>query len=191
LNLTNLARQLGVDAEDLLAEAHRQGLAVSSVDSTIDASVDFALRRATIVPGDKMRPAAPPLRETTPRTHAARHRSENDLSDMTKVVLRALDADPYQRNASTYRPRTIATAKEIGQRWAACWFEPAEVDLWMTIHPSINPVTAYALKKAGLTPQDAAEQLRYARTVAIAVSIGEVSAEDAAAELKARRSKAA
>jgi hypothetical protein len=167
---------------------------VSAVDSPLDATADFALRKATVgrpptstplllVPSTR-RTSGPPLRS------GGRRVKEGDLSDMAKVVLAAIDADPTRRWTTEYRPDTFADAERAAAEWATYWFEPAEVRDWLAHHRRISPVTAYALKQQGLSAADAAEPMRYNRNVAIAVSCGDLTAAEAAAELKARRTTA-
>jgi hypothetical protein len=193
LTLATLAQQLGVTAGHLLSTAQQLGLPVDTVDSIIDSATDFALRKAMVAghgPAPQAStPARPPARGFTGGRRPARRRiKESDLSEMAKVVLQAMDADPANRDASEYRPDTFAHAEWSAAEWARFWFEPVEVREWLARHRRISPANAYALKQAGITAAEAAEPMRYNRNVAIAVSCGDLTATEAAAELRARRS---
>ena len=72
------------------------------------------------------------------------------------------------------------------------WFEPVEVEEWLTAHNSnIRPSTAAALRTAGVTPQAAAIRLWHGKvnnsrpTIAMRLEIGDLTAEPAVAELRA------
>lgn len=182
--IKTIARQLGLLPEDLLATAQALNLPAESIDSPVDAAIDFTLRKAIS--------AGAPItvrQESLPFPVArrpVRPRRESDLSDLAKLVLAARDGDPY-RVANRYRPNDFADAEWIAEQWARYWFTPAEVKEWLTLHPRISPSTAQSLKQAGITPQEATKDIRYGRNVAVAVSCGDLTAEQAAAELRTRR----
>jgi hypothetical protein len=189
VNLASLAHQLGVTANDLLMTARRLDLAVEEIDSPIDAAMDFALCVAVATSSKRPRSQGLPLNAALPR-RSGRQIREADLSDLAKIILHFIDTDPTRRWVSEYRPNTLRNAEHAATEWAGLWFEPGEVRQWLTLHPRISPAIADTLRKVGLTAADAAEPMIYNRNIAIAVSCGDITAEQAAINLKRRHTAA-
>jgi hypothetical protein len=203
MRLVDLARQVNVEVEDLLAAAQRLGLAVDSRASVLSSADEFALRRDLVLqeqpalaqstspplsPGS-LNPFGLPRRQTIQRGQS--HGPARHPSDLAKVFLErdAQWAEPYSRPLP--RHVLVARAEEAAREWALHMFDAREARAWVQANSHISAQVAAALRRVGLAPEQAAMHIRTARgfihnlPLAIRVSSGELTATEAAAEFHA------
>ncbi|MET7427300.1 hypothetical protein [Dactylosporangium sp. NPDC005555] len=152
-----------------------------------------------------LRAAAPaasldaPPRRYPPRV---RHRPRQpevkvaDLSLMARSIYRAETA-VFSPHRSRALPRWITEAEaQVLERqalaWAACWFEPADVERWIVLNnAAVAPEAAAEMRRAGISAEAAAIPLWYGkvrkghRSIAQRVHARDVTADEAAAQLRA------
>ena len=87
----------------------------------------------------------------------------------------------------------VIMARQLAQTWGECWFTLKQVKAWLEHHPHIQPGVAADLQRNGLTPEEATICLWYGKVnkgrpdLAERVGCGEITAQQAAAELKEHR----
>ncbi|MGI5151333.1 hypothetical protein ACQEVC_34050 [Plantactinospora sp. CA-294935] len=110
---------------------------------------------------------------------------------MAKVFLYRAEAQEQQQLRRRPRHVLVQRAEAQAREWAKYWFVPQEVEEWLDVHPGISARVAAALRGAGLTPDEAAIRITTPRgfthrlSIAIRVSSGEMTASEAAEELRA------
>lgn len=88
-------------------------------------------------------------------------------------------------------PDEAKTAQEKARQWAGHWFEPNEVSAWLREWPNAVPSVAAGFRDAGIDPATAVAPLWYGkvrpnhRPLAIRVSCGDLSIEEAISQLRA------
>lgn len=152
LRVYELARELGVSSNEVMAMANSQGEFVRSASSTLSPPVAATLRRAfqqTAAPAQiqRRRPAAPPKpspKQDDPRQVAA---------DLFGVPAAQIRTRREARNRTTTSGRRV---DPVEARWAKeRMFEPEETRAWLAagLGPA-DDALAYQCKSAGLRPQD-------------------------------------
>lgn len=134
-----------------------------------------------------------PFLPSAGRPRGGRRRWRGELSPMVKLFVPKPDyGDPrYLRPDLPPWPHEVRIAQEKAQEWAGYWFEPTEVGAWLRVWPNAVPSVAAGFRDAGIDPATAMAPLWYGklrpnyRPLAIRVSYGDVSIEDAICELRA------
>jgi hypothetical protein len=134
-----------------------------------------------------------PFWPSSGRPRAARRRWRGELSPMAKLfVPRPEYDDPrYLRPDLLPWPDEVEIAQEKAQQWAGHWFEPNEVSAWLHEWPNAVPSVAAGFRDAGVEPATAMAPLWYGkvrpnhRPLAIRVSCGDLSIEEAINQLRA------
>ncbi|MFF0256927.1 hypothetical protein ACFYPW_31080 [Micromonospora zamorensis] len=118
-------------------------------------------------------------------------------SDLAKVFLRREEAKTDTRYFDLPpRPVRIRYAEASAREWAKHWFTAQEVEQWLTANGGISASVAASLRDAGLTADDATVRIRTPRgfvhklPLAIRVSCGELTAAEAAVELREMKARA-
>lgn len=208
IRVHELATELGVDSKTVLTALRQIGEFTKSASSTVGYSVAKRVRdHIRAKPGTQepapgrppARQAPPPLASSRPiapqpaRPHRLARGNSSPPSDMAKVFLRRAETEEQRDPWSRPRPRhVLVQAAEVNAReWAKHWFTPQEVETWLDVHPGLPAHVASALREAGLTPRQAAIRVTTPRgfthrlPIAIRVSTGELTANEAAEELRA------
>lgn len=111
---------------------------------------------------------------------------------LDRIVLPARDFQ--ERSPMPPRNCDVEQASHLGLKWAEQLFTPHEVAEWLDFHRGICASTAGALRDEGLSAEDAARRVWYGRfragrpTLAERVACGDLTPEEAAQELRDARS---
>ncbi|WP_157441206.1 hypothetical protein [Actinoplanes awajinensis] len=210
LIIKDLARQLGVDSDVLVALAKGKGIDVSGGESRVGADEEWAIRKAVLTASplshvERAQPdvAASPRSSRWPRMVPAALPGQRPVgkasppSDLAKVFLNR--DDDFVSGFLNPPPRHVRVerAEKIAREWARCLFTAQEAEEWVDRHGSISPDVAEALRAAGLSAGQSTTRIRTERgfveklSLAIRVSSEELTAEEAAAEYRAMQGRLA
>jgi hypothetical protein len=93
------------------------------------------------------------------------------------------------------RPVRIRNAEASAREWGKYWFTAREAAQWISANGGISAHIAALLRDAGLTAEDATVRIRTPRgfvhklPLAVRVSCGELTADEAATELREMKAK--
>jgi len=188
---------VNVDVTDLLTTAQRLGLGLDNPTSVLTNADEFALRRDLVLreqPGlGRPAPALPPGLGSPFRRPVQRDRHGGRAPEPSDLANVFLDRDElWAGRYLSHPPRHVLLprAEAIAREWAQHMFEALEARAWVAHNGDISPRAAADLRAAGLTPEQAAVHIRtargflHSRSLAIRVSCGELTAAQAAAELR-------
>lgn len=134
-----------------------------------------------------------PFLPSTGRPRAERRRWRGELSPMAKLFVPKPDYnDPrYLHPDLPPLPHEVKISHEKAHEWAGYWFEQNEVSASLHEWPNAVPSVAAGFRDAGIEPATAIAPLWYGkvrpnhRPLAIRVSCGDLSIEEAISQLHA------
>lgn len=191
-----------VETTHLLGFAQQLGINVDGADSVLSNDDEWTVRReweqqgrVLATPGVVHRFSGrpmPPRPVPVSRQHGQRRsRKPAELSDFAKLFL---ERDESFVNSFCNPPPIhvrVEQAEARGQEWAREMFTAAEAREWVELNGDVSPKIAAKLRGVGVSPREASVRIRTARgfverlPLVTRVSCGELTAEEAAVELRA------